>query len=136
MSSPASALLWCHSTLTFVSLSRVGGGKEGTYSDLVTTVDSYRPGGLDVGNVALHSLGGNILNGVVVRRRVDVSALNISETLGLSVDFDAVNGGVGSGELGNSRESENGGLHFECEFGGLIDSIECLFVRVKIDWLK
>jgi hypothetical protein len=78
----------------------------GTYSDVVTAVNSYGLGSLDVGNIALHCRGGNILNGVVVWGRVNVSALDVSETLGLSVDLDAVNSGVGSSELGNSRESD------------------------------
>jgi hypothetical protein len=89
-----------------------------TYSDLITTGHSYRLGSLDVGNVALDSLAGDILDGVVVRGRVNVTTLNVSKALVLSVDSDAVNGGVGSGELSTSNsKSEDGGLHFGYEFG-------------------
>jgi hypothetical protein len=90
-----------------------------TYSNLVTTVDGNGLGSLDVGYVALHSLGGDINNGVVVGRRVNVTAVYISETLGLSVYGDAVNGGVSASSASES-ESEDGGLHFECGMEELV----------------
>lgn len=85
-----------------------------TYSNLITTVDGNGLGSLDAGYVALHRLGGDINDGVVVGRRVNVSTSNISETLGLSVDRNAVNSGVGASSTSKS-ESEDGGLHFEIE---------------------
>lgn len=89
-------------------------GRKVTYSNLVTTVDGNGLGSFDVGYVALHSLGGDINHGVVVWRRVNVSALDISETLGLSVDRNTVNSSVGASSTGKS-ESEDGGLHLGVE---------------------
>jgi len=75
-------------------------------SNLITTVDGNGLGSLDAGYIALHRLGGDINDGVVVGRRVNVSTSNISETLGLSVDRNAVNSGVGASSTSKS-ESED-----------------------------
>ena len=55
----------------------------------------------------------------LIGRRVNVAALNISETLRLSVDRDGVDSGVSTGSASES-ESEDGGLHFECGIEELI----------------
>jgi hypothetical protein len=54
--------------------------------NLITTVDADGLGGLDTSGVALDVLGSDVQNGVVVRRRVDVSTRLVSYTLILSVD--------------------------------------------------
>ena len=86
-------------------------------SDLVTALDSDGLGSLDTGDVAAHGGRGDVGDGVVVGRRVDVSTLLVTDTSILSVDEDVPDGGVGRGELTGSRNSEDlRKLH--CELSG------------------
>lgn len=87
-------------------------------SDLVTALNGDGLGSLDASDVALHIAGGDVEDGAVAWGRVDVTALDVTETGILSVDSDAEDGGVGRGELTGSRKSEGSGeLH--CELVGI-----------------
>jgi hypothetical protein len=87
-----------------------------TYSDLITTVDGNRLGGLDVGYVALHCLGSDIGNGRVVGRRVDVATLGVAVSLVLAVDGNTPDGGVGGGST-DEGEGRDEALHFAERYG-------------------
>lgn len=57
-------------------------------SNLVSGIGTDGLGGLDVGDVALHVLRGDVCDGAVVGGRVDVSASLVADTLVDAVDKD------------------------------------------------
>jgi hypothetical protein len=80
-------------------------------SELIAGVGADGLGGLGASDVALNVLGGDIEDGVVVGRRIDVSSGLVADTLVLAVDEDVPNGGVGRSSA-SKGEGENSGLHF------------------------
>lgn len=74
--------------------------------EFVTAHDADRLGCLRTSNVTGHSRRGNIGDGVVVWRAVDVSALLVSHTLVLSVHEDVPHRGVCRSGAGKGK-SEN-----------------------------
>jgi len=82
--------------------------------DLVAALDLNSLSGSGVVHVTGHGSRSDVLEGVVVWRRADVSSSAVTKTLVHIVDEDGVDSGVGSRETGTSRESEDSvGSHIE-----------------------
>lgn len=110
--SPAPGPLWNHWTWSCQHVFNPKLWHTNTYSDFITRVDRDGLGRLDVGYVALHRLGGDIGDGRVVGRSVNVSTLRVAVAKVFVVDGNTPDGAVGAGSTGES-ESRDERLHFE-----------------------
>jgi hypothetical protein len=83
-------------------------------SDLVAALDLDSLGRSNVVHVAGHRSRGDVLEGVVVGWRADISSSAVTNTLVDIVDEDGVDSAVGSSQTGSSRKSEKSvRSHFE-----------------------
>jgi hypothetical protein len=83
-------------------------------SDLVAALDLDSLGRSNIVHVAGHRSRGDVLEGVVVGGRADVSSSAVTKTLVDIVDEDCVDSAVGGSQTGRSRKSEKSvGSHFE-----------------------